>query len=613
MMKKAVLFFMLLVLPLLAVSQDIDSLRTLIFQHFDNEEYHEVISLTNKALEYYENKNDLFNMAGCHNTLGNAYQRLGQLEEAIANYERCGELMDQLKDQGGDIGLFYEKNARYTLNNMANIYLLMGDYEASERMFKRCLEMVGEPVEEIDYQDLATYLMNLASVYLRQAESLEGEAKDQKNLEAVDLAEQSLKYSQEHNDRFFKVVSRRIILSEAYFATGRTDEAFEQIGTALDMAEEKNDPLLQTDIHNHYGKYYRSMGDFKAAANHYEKAIEFAEAGQFDDQKTSALLGAYETTKEFNKGKALEYLEESVRLKEKIFNENQQALIRDFQVKYDMAETTHQLELQQQKNKLNARLVVLFAVLLGLLLGFILLQLRYGNILKRLNKTKDHLLSVTSHDIKTSVIAQSMVLDQMYQHCDSMNEDELKNNLLILKTSSDALKSKLTNILQWIMDELGHHKPQVTNFNLCDLVDNCVASHDTLSKVKGIKVVNEVPPGLECTDDFGVASMVLQNLLDNAIKFTPREGTILLEAQEEGKKIWLSVKDNGIGIPKEKLDQLTKEIVRSGQGTAGETGTGLGLLVCRQLLSHNKGSMRIESREGEGTIVKFSVNKGTKA
>ena len=612
-MKKSFLFILLLTLPLLTIGQDIDSLRTLIFQHFDNEEYHEVISLTNKALEYYENKNDLFNMAGCHNTLGNAYQRLGQLEEAIANYQRCGELMDQLKEQGGDVDNFYEKNIRYTLNNMANIYLLMGDFEASERMFKRCMEMVGEPVEETDYQDLATYLMNLASVYLRQAESLEGEAKDQKKLEAVDFAEQSLKYSQEHNDRFFKVVSRRIILSEAYFATGRSHEAFEQIGIALDMAEEKNDPLLQTDIHSHYGNYYSTMGDFKASADHYEKAIEIADAGQFEDQKTSALLGAYEATKHFDKGKALEYLEESVKLKEKIFNENQQALIRDFQVKYNMAETTHQLELQQQKNKLNTQLVVLLAVLLGLMLGFFLLQLRYGNILKRLNKTKDHLLSVTSHDIKTSIIAQSMVLDQMYQHCDSMDENELKNNLLILKTSSDALKSKLTNILQWIMDELGHRKPQVTTFNLCDLVNNSASSFDTLSKVKGIKVINEVPPGLECTDDYGVASIVLQNLLGNAIKFTPQEGTVHVEAQEEGEKIWLLVKDNGIGIPKEKLDRLTKEIVRPGQGTLGETGTGLGLLVCRQLLSHNKGGLRIVSQEGEGTTVKFSVNKGKKA
>ena len=118
----------------------------------------------------------------------------------------------------------------------------------------------------------------------------------------------------------------------------------------------------------------------------------------------------------------------------------------------------------------------------------------------------------------------------------------------------------------------------------------------------------DVNPDLECNDDTHVFSIAFQNLLSNAIKFSMPQGEITITAKEEDKKVWISVTDHGVGIPPEKLPILSNDIVSPTQGTAGESGTGLGLLVCRRLLTENGSELFIDSAAGE-TTVRFDVKK----
>ena len=147
-------------------------------------------------------------------------------------------------------------------------------------------------------------------------------------------------------------------------------------------------------------------------------------------------------------------------MRDSIYNEDQQALIRDYQVKYQMAEKEHELELQEEKTRQSRRLLYLsmFAVALLLILVVVLahnaIQRKKRNeMLTNLNKTKDQLFTVVSHDIKTPVLAQEKSLDVICNHIDDIPLEYLKEYLIALKLSTKELKAKMINVVSWVLED----------------------------------------------------------------------------------------------------------------------------------------------------------------
>lgn len=554
-------------------------LRTMILYFFNSDDFEHVVTYSEIGIEHYQKIGDLFNEAGCYMTLANAFQRLGQFDKAIDCYNHCSDLMD---DIGGEMA---EVNKRYVMNNIAEIHLAMNEYDVAEGIYHKCIEMLGE-VQETDTAsnlDMATYDQNLAEVYLAQG----------RQTEAVDLAEQSLELSQRYQDTPNKIINRMMTLSKA---TGDT----EILDEALWLAEDNNELFLQAVLNLQKGDY--------------TKAIAMAEENHYDGLLHDALEAGYQDLRISNPTKALEYLERSVVMKDSIFNENQQQLIRDYQVRYAMQEKEHELEMQQAKNRqirlLAIGLVVLAVVLFALfVIWWRLAQMRKkrNQELTQLNEMKDRLMSIVSHDVKTPVSAICNVLEQLCSYYDSMNDTDRKASLMMLKSTSEALSDRLYNILQWVKSVLEHGEVAPEDFNLAQLVDESLKSIDYSAGVKSLKVSNEVDPTLVVHSDPSVVSLVLQNLLSNAVKFSYPNGEIHVWVEEDGDALWLAVQDNGKGITEQKLEKIFRFVSNSSSGTGGETGTGIGLFVSKQLLDKMGEAIRVESVIDEGTTVRFSV------
>lgn len=589
-------------------------LKKLIFWHFDRSEMTEVVNYAKIAIDSYEERGDLFDAAGCYNLLGVAYQRLGQMNEAIESYNQCNAAMTLLNEQ--EPNPFYEKNIRYTTNNMANIYSSMGENDKAEEMFIRCIDMVGEPQEDGDYLDLATYLHNLADVYLTQAEGMEGQPRKEKVEKAVSLMEQAYDYSVNHSDRPGKVIQRKIVLSRAYFANGQADNAVSLLNEALQMAKDEEESFREAEIEILFGKFAFKQEKYKESEAHYQKAIVLAKENGYDECLRQSYLGAYEASRMFDPNKALDYLEQSVAYKDSIFNEKQQALIRDYQVKYDLAQMEHELDIQQRNNKLKAREILALILLSGLLVAIVVILVRLvrarkkqSEIFERLNQTQQRILSVASHDVKTSVLAQNMVLKMVNEHYENLDHEELKEKLSMLKKGSDELKDKLYNILHWISGEMGKDAVPSEEFNLSDFIDKGIGLHSEELKYKKLSVENDISKSCLCFDKKNVIDIVFQNLFSNAIKFTPQGGTIKVRSIDDGDQVWVEVVDTGMGISQELMQQLTHDTVTPSQGTQGERGSGIGLFVSRQLMVKNGGQLIIESVEGQGTTIRYNVKK----
>lgn len=556
-------------------------LRTMILYFFNNDDFQHVVTYSEIGIAHYDKIGDLFNEAGCYMTLANAYQRLGQFDKAIDCYNHCNELMDEI---GGEMA---EVSKRYVVNNIAEIHMAMGEYDRAEEMYHKCVEMLGEVQvnDTASNLDRATYCQNLAEVYLAQG----------RRDEAVSLAEQSLELSQRYQDTPNKIINRMMTLSKA---TGNV----EVLDEALRLAEDNNELFLQAVLNLQKGNY--------------AKAIAMAEENHYDGLLRDALEAGYQDLRASNPSMALEYLERSVVMKDSIFNENQQQLIRDYQVRYATQEKEHELAMQQAKNRqirwLAVGLVVLAVVLLALfLVWWRLAQTRKkrNEELVRLNETKDRLISIVSHDVRTPVSAICNVLGQLCASYDGMNETDRKASLVMLKSTSEALNDRLFNILQWVKSVLEHGTVNPADFKVVEVVDECIHNQAYTFELKSLKVTNEVPEDLMAYDDVSVVSLVLQNLLSNAVKFSYPSGEIHIKAEEKDLKIWVSVSDNGMGIGEKKLEKIFRFLTTSEMGTEGERGTGIGLFVSKQLLDKTGGEIRIESVIDEGTTVRFSINR----
>ncbi len=562
-------------------------LRTMILYFFNNNDFQHVVQYSEIGIEHYDKIGDYFNEAGCYMTLANTYQRLGQLDKAIECYNRCNELMDL---EGGEMA---EVNKRYVINNIAEIHLAMGEYDTAEEMYRKCIAMLGE-VDVNDTAsnlDLATYYQNLAEVRIAQNDP-----------ESVGYAEQSLELSRRYQDTPHKIISRLMALSKAYHIVGRDDESKALMDEALGIAQDNGETFLENSI-------YVQQGD-------YAKAIAMADANHFDELLQEALEGAYRQERERNPKLALEYYERSVMMKDSVFNETQQQLIRDYQVRYAMQEKEHELQMAQEKSKRNSLYIIVLAIVVLLLLVIAFIWFRLAKVRKRraeelahLNATKDRLLSIVSHDVRTPVGAMCQVMRDLTDNYDAMTETDRKAKMVMLRTSSESLNDRMDNIIHWVKGELENSQMEPTDFNLAALVDECLKAQEMTVKAKSLKVSNEVPADMMAHDDANVVRLVLHNLLNNAVKFSYPEGEVGVGAEEHDGRIWIEVRDNGMGISEKKLDKIFKFMTSSTIGTEGETGTGIGLFVSKMLVDKLGGEISISSVKDEGTTVRFSIDK----
>ena len=561
-------------------------LRTMILYYFNSNDFQHVVMYSEIGIEHYNKIGDLFNEAGCLMTLANAYQRLGQLDKAIDCYNRCSDIMDEI---GGEMAAV---NKRYVMNNIAEIHLAMNEYDVAEDIYHKCIEMLGDidVNDTTSMLDLATYYQNLAEVRIAQNGN-----------DAVGYAEQSLDISRRYDDTPHKIINRLMTLSKAYVKTGKVKEGEQLLDEALQLAEKHNETYLQTVIQMQLGNY--------------GQAIAMAEENHYDELLQEALEEAYLHERESNPRQALEYYERSMMMKDSIFNETQQQLIRDYQVRYATAEKEHALALEQEKSKRNRMYIIVLSVVVVLLVVITLIWIRLAKVRKirneeltHLNKTKDNLISIVSHDVKTPVGAMCQVLRGMTSGYDEISDTDRKAQLVMLRQSSEALKDRMENIIQWVRGELANSEVKRIIFSINELVDECIAMQETSITVKSLKVNNEVPKYIMGFDDINVVRLVIQNLLGNAVKFSYPNGEITIKAVHDIDRAWVSVADNGMGISEAKLEKIFNYMTSSDKGTGGETGTGIGLFVSKQFIDKIGGKMTIESKKGVGTTVSFSIH-----
>ena len=230
------------------------------------------------------------------------------------------------------------------------------------------------------------------------------------------------------------------------------------------------------------------------------------------------------------------------------------------------------------------------------------------NLLLQLNSDKDLFISILSHDLKSplnNLLGLSEVLTEDIRKLDLDEIEGIANN--INKSARNA-NNLLEDILMWARAQQGNipFKPQ--NLSFIDICKNILEIFNPCANAKNITINYSATSHINVFADSDMLKTVLRNLVSNAIKFTNSGGAINIIAKENVENIIISVSDNGIGIKPDNLSKLfdISEVLTT-TGTAKETGTGLGLLLCKEFVEKHGGKIWVESEYGKGSEFKFTL------
>jgi PAS domain S-box-containing protein len=230
--------------------------------------------------------------------------------------------------------------------------------------------------------------------------------------------------------------------------------------------------------------------------------------------------------------------------------------------------------------------------------------------LKLLNATKDKFFSIIAHDLRSPFQTLLGFSELLASQIETLTKEEiisfsngLNNNLL-------NVYGLLDNLLHWSLMQRGIVEYKPGNLNLYEIVNKMIGISNPVAKKKNISISNNVDTGIVVYADTDMILSIIQNLITNAIKFTPAEGSISISSIEKGSCVEVSVQDTGVGIKTENISDLFNfNSIITTNGTSGEKGTGLGLPLCKEFVEKHGGKIWAVSEVGKGSKFTFTLLK----
>ncbi|HPG33097.1 MAG: HAMP domain-containing histidine kinase [Lentimicrobiaceae bacterium] len=236
-------------------------------------------------------------------------------------------------------------------------------------------------------------------------------------------------------------------------------------------------------------------------------------------------------------------------------------------------------------------------------------QLLAEEQLKEINLTKNKFFSIIAHDLRspfTSILGFARLLQDEY---DDFSDDERKMMIGQILDSTESTYQLLDNLLAWTKSQLGKTIFNPETFTLNSLILESVKQTISQAKIKQITISTSYTENISLTADLNMMRTVLRNLLSNAIKFSYPGSEIKLNAETENNMLTISVADFGTGMTEDVRQSLFKlnENLPTTKGTANEKGTGLGLILCREFMEKNGGTIAATSEVGKGSTFSISL------
>ena len=562
------------------------------FEHYDLT-YEAAQSLQ----EVSESAKDTFNLILAYYFMGFANQRMGVMDKGLLYAKKCYELCLASGD---------EEMTSSVLNNIGNIYMVNNQHENAIIYFKKTLDVERKlgrkPNQAIRLGNIATCYMKLNMLDKALNCALEGI-----ELELL-------------GGRPDKLAIRYLQAGEIYTAMENYKKAKEYELKALGYFEKTGSAYWQSNVLMSLGKLEAKQQKHQSAIQYLNRALLVAESISNNLLIQEICEHLYNLHRETNPALSLNYFERKVALRDSIFHAENQKQLNDFQVKYETAEKQLEIERQQTEIKIYRTRQFIFiggigmaGLLLLLLVSLVIMRTRRNRELAETNAAKDKFYSIISHDLKNPAVSQRDAIRVLLENSHLWEPDSLTDYYRKLLKSSNEHVELLYTLLGWAQVQAGRITYQPRLFDLVATLKSGMGIIKNMADEKGIVLEVQMPTSALITGDDNMLATVVRNLLTNAVKFTAAGGTVKLDIAEcrdvaRNVRYTIAVSDTGIGMSAEQIQNFFRlDRQQSRQGTAGETGVGLGLIVCREFLEKHSSQLHIESEEGKGSRFWFDL------
>lgn len=582
-----------------------------------------------KSLVIRTNIGDKLLVARSSVNIGIAYRDQDMPSHAIRYLEQAVELMDD--------GRAKPAERVYALQNLAIACNQQGDHGRAVELYRRALTFANYMGDELQ---AARLLRNVA-----QAQRENGQLRDaqaslthalklaQVQHSAADIA--SIYNEQGNVEKQLRSYQRAVVLfqqaadtygsidnawgqamclrkmGEVLTSMGRYAEAEQRIASSIEMGKQlANAQLL---LYGHLAMYelFNAMGRFEPALRSHVRYARIRDSlEQLGQSRREGRMAAHT----------------SIALNQK------DAEIRAMEVELENVKIRSELDrekLSRQRHERKSLIIItsIVALLAMLVLLALVQKRRYARRLEehivevnlmnnRLNQSeqelrstlqaKDKLFSVVAHDLRSPVSALVELSGLMAAQADGQPRAQLVECSQLVNEAAGNVLMLVENLLHWTRSQTGRLTLHPAELDLGQLLDDALRPAHTSARVKGLNLSARFEPQLTLRADPDTITAVLRNLVSNAIKFTPSGGSVTVAAQRQPHGgVLIEVADTGVGIAPEHLPRLFGLGMGSTRGTNNEAGTGLGLLVCKEFVERNRGTMEVRSELGHGTT--FSI------
>lgn len=540
----------------------------------NNGNYETAIGHLIEALNFYSEANDRRGLASTYVNLGSAYYFLDDYPTALDFFIKS---ITYSKDDDS-------KNANATaLMNIGNINFRNGDYDKAKDYFLQALERsrydnnkvgVANCYNNIGISYKMMYDMEPAVKYLTEALDL-GKQIGNLKIQCVAI----------YNLGFIELSAKNYDTALTYFERG------------FEIAESKDDKYNMVEGYFAFGNYYKDpdIKQLDKALEYLKKAFDLAveiKSLNILSLIEVSLSEIFEETNDFKT--SLDYYKRYHNTKEKIFNETSDKKLKSIETLYKVETALKETENLRNKNaeldRLNENLKDV------------------NTRLHKLNIEKTEFMNIAAHDLKNPLLGIKGVAE-LLRFDEDLPRDEFDSYLDMIIFSSGNMFQIIKNILNVNLIEEGKLTFHSEKFDVSELLKKLILSYNLPANNKNIKINynNKLSEKLLKTDRH-LIYQVLDNLISNAVKYSPQQSEICINAYNDDKKTKLifEVVDNGPGFSEEDKTKLFGKFSKlSAQPTGGEQSSGLGLFIVNKLLTILKGEIQLESEKGKGS--KFIV------
>jgi len=588
----------------------------------------EALKLQKKSLEMFQKMNDHEGVGESLINIGNIYLNKNNNKKGLELYFKALQIAEENDDKVRIVKLY---------NNIGDIYSNIGNLTKAEKYVLKAIEI---QYSLNDRGGLTYPFTNLGRIYWQKGK-----------------LDSALIYMNKANviDLEFKN-KRGIAFNATNIGTIKLelheyDEAKRLLGKAFLMCSELKDTASLAYIGQNLGLVAYHEENYSLAQSWFEQGLVFAEAtGNSHDLYYAYTNLYYVHYSQGNTEKAMEYRHKYAMLEDSLVNQEANKEIAELETRFETRKKEKEIVNLKSEKKIQKLLLVkqnqiknvllvasLIILVIGMIIFFMYRLKNKANIklieanriiqkhrmaleevnteqkkllqeLHDLNATKDKFFSIIAHDLKGPLqvlLSGSRLLTNRINDMDKLQISDIATEM---QANTKKLFELLENLLQWARIQMGKVEiiPQSMNLNL--LVRKWVELLNEQAGQKEIEISNKIAADLQIMADRNMTESVIHNIIANAIKFTNTGGQIEVLAWPQNGNIEIVVKDNGIGISEKTLKKLfgLEENI-STAGTKGEKGTGLGLILCKEFVEKNQGSIWIDSKLGQGTEVHVTL------